>query len=70
VGLIYNGAAALAVAGFLSAAGLSAAPRLRLVLSTVGPVSIAQGANGSAPAVEAYNAADGSLNLSLTSSVS
>jgi hypothetical protein len=43
---------------------------LRLVLSTVGPVSIAQGANGSAPAVEAYNAADGSLNLSLTSSAS
>src|ERR1019366_4178373 len=63
-------AAVLAVAGSLCAAGLSAAPRLRLVSSTVGPVSIAQGANGSAPAVEAYNAADGSLNLSLTSSVS
>ena len=66
-------ATALAVAGFLSAAGLSAAPRLRLVSSTVGPVSIAQGANGSAlqtQTVEAYNAADGSLNLSLTSSVS
>jgi uncharacterized protein (TIGR03437 family) len=62
-------AAALAVAGFLGAAGLSAAPRLRLVSSTVGPVSIAQGANGSAQTVEAYNAADGSLNLSLTSSV-
>jgi uncharacterized protein (TIGR03437 family) len=62
-------AAALAVASFLSAAGLSAAPRLRLVSSTVGPVSIAQGSNGSAQTVEAYNAADGSLNLSLTSSV-
>jgi uncharacterized protein (TIGR03437 family) len=62
-------AAALAVAGFLSAAGLSAAPRLRLVSSTVGPVSIAQGSNGSAQTVEAYNAADGALNLSLTSSV-
>jgi uncharacterized protein (TIGR03437 family) len=63
-------AAALAFAGFLGAAGLGAVPRLRLVSSTVGPVSIAQGSNGSAPAVEAYNAADGSLNLSLTSSVS
>jgi len=61
-------AAALAVAGFLSAAGLNAAPRLRLVSSTVGPVSIPQGSNGSAQTVEAYNAADGSLNLSLTSS--
>jgi hypothetical protein len=29
-------------AGFLGAAGLGAAPRLRLVSSTVGPVSIAQ----------------------------
>jgi uncharacterized protein (TIGR03437 family) len=64
-----KGAAALAVAGFLSAAGLSAAPRLRLVSSTVGPVSIAPGSNGSAQTVEAYNAADGSLSLSLTSSV-
>src|ERR1039458_2589298 len=62
-------AAALAVAGFLGAAGLSAAPRLRLVSSTVGPVSIAQGANGSAQTVEAYNAADGSLNLSFSYSV-
>ncbi len=67
MGLI-KGAAALAVAGFLFAAGLSAAPRLRLVSSTVGPVSIAAGSNGSAQTVEAYNAADGSLNLSLTSS--
>ena len=63
-------AAALAVAGLLGTAGLSAAPRLRLVSSTVGPVSIAQGSNGSAQTVEAYNAADGSLNLSLTPSVS
>jgi uncharacterized protein (TIGR03437 family) len=62
--------AALAVAGFLFAAGLSAAPRLRLVSSTVGPLSIAQGFNGGAQTVEAYNAADGSLNLSLSSSVS
>jgi uncharacterized protein (TIGR03437 family) len=62
-------AAALAVAGFLSAAGLSAAPRLRLVSSTVGPVSIAQGSNGAAQSVEAYNLGDGSLNLVLSSSV-
>ena len=66
---LFPGAAALAAA-FLFAAGLQAAPRLRLVSSTVGPVSIAQGANGSLQTVEAYNALDGSLNLSLSSSVS
>ena len=70
MGLIRKGAAALAAAGFLCAAGLSAAPRLRLVSSTVGPVSIAQGANGGAQTVEAYNDADGSLNLKLSPSVS
>jgi hypothetical protein len=73
VGLIRNGAAALAAAGFLFAAGLHAAPRLRLVSSTVGPVSIAPGASGGASqtqTVEAYNDADGSLNLKLASSVS
>jgi uncharacterized protein (TIGR03437 family) len=73
VGLIHKRAAALAAAGFFCAAGLSAAPRLRLVSSTVGPISIAQGASGGAlqtQTVEAYNAADGSLNLSLSSSVS
>ena len=73
MGLIHLRAAALAAAGFLGAAGLHAAPRLRLVSSTVGPVSIAQGASGGAlqtQTVEAYNAADGSLNLSLASSAS
>ncbi|HXA50945.1 MAG TPA: hypothetical protein VNV86_11595 [Candidatus Acidoferrum sp.] len=35
----------------------------------MGPVSIAQGANGAAQTVEAYNIGDGSLNLSLSSSV-
>jgi uncharacterized protein (TIGR03437 family) len=69
VGLVYKSAAALVVAGFLGAAGLSAAPRLRLVSSTVGPVSIATGTNGATQTVEAYNAADGSLNLSFSSSV-
>jgi uncharacterized protein (TIGR03437 family) len=68
-GLFPKGATALA-AVFLFAAGLQAAPRLRLVSSTVGPVSIAQGANGSLQTVEAYNALDGSFNLSLSSSVS
>ena len=68
-GLFPKGAAALAAA-FLFAAGLQAAPRLRLVSSTVGPVSIALGANGTLQTVEAYNALDGSLNLSLSSSVS
>jgi uncharacterized protein (TIGR03437 family) len=70
VGLIKNVAAALAAAGFLCTASLHAAPRLRLVSSTVGPISIAQGANGSPQTVEAYNALDGSLNLTLASSAS
>jgi hypothetical protein len=70
VGLINNVAAALAAAGFLCTASLHAAPRLRLVSSTIGPISIALGANGSLQTVEAYNALDGSLNLSLASSVS
>jgi uncharacterized protein (TIGR03437 family) len=69
VGLIRKRAALLAAAAFFCAAALSAAPRLRLVSSTVGPVSIAQGASGGVQTVEAYNAADGSLNLKLTSSV-
>ncbi|MEO8372743.1 MAG: hypothetical protein ABI806_26400, partial [Candidatus Solibacter sp.] len=38
--------------------------------STVGPISIALGTNGAAQTSEAYNASDGSLNLSLSSSVS
>ena len=48
---------------------LNAAPRLRLVSSTVGPVSIAAGTNGAAQTVEIYNDADGSLSPKLTSSV-
>lgn len=47
---------------------LSAAPQLRLVTTTVGPVSVAQGANGPAQVVEAYNNGDGALNLSAVSS--
>ena len=48
---------------------LHAAPMLRLVSATVGPVSIAPGSNGINQTVEAYNAGDGSLSLSVTSSV-
>ncbi len=46
----------------------NAAPMLRLVSTTVGPASIAVGANGPAQTVEAYNAGDGTLSLSVTSS--
>ncbi len=49
---------------------VAASPKLRLSASTVGPVSIAQGANGSGQTVEAYNAGDGSFNLTLSSSAS
>ena len=60
-----------AIAALLSSAAvLGAAPTLRLVKSTVGPVSIAQGANGATQIVEAFNAGDGALGLSLSSSVS
>jgi uncharacterized protein (TIGR03437 family) len=52
------------------AAVLQAAPQLRLVSSTVGPVSVAQGAGAGTQTVEAYNIGGGSLNLSLSSSVS
>lgn len=51
------------------AATLAAAPKLRLVSSTVGPLSIAQGANGATQTVEAYNAGTGALTLSAASSV-
>ena len=50
------------------ASHISAAPQLRLAASTVGPVSIASGQNGNTQTVEAYNAGDGSLNLTLSTS--
>lgn len=53
----------------LTAASLAAAPKLRLVSSTVGPLSITLGANGAAQTVEAYNAGTGTLALSASSSV-
>ncbi len=48
---------------------LEAAPKLRLVTTTVGPVSVSQGANPSNQTVEVYNAGDGNLNLAAASSV-
>ncbi len=47
---------------------LSAAPKLRLVTSSVGPYSIATGTDGQSKTVEAYNAGDGSLSLAFSSS--
>ena len=52
------------------APALMAAPRLGLSTVAVGPVYVSPGANGSAPAVEAFNAGDGSLNLSAAVSAS
>ena len=46
---------------------LCAAPLLRLANTTVGPVSITTGTNGPTQILEAFNAGDGSLNLTLKS---
>ena len=54
---------------FSSPAFLAAAPVLRLVSSTVGPVAVAPGSSGGTQTVEAFNAGDGGLTLSVTSSV-
>jgi len=53
---------------FLSTSSLFAAPTLRLASTVVGPVSITQGANGTTREIEAYNAGDGSLSLTFSSS--
>jgi uncharacterized protein (TIGR03437 family) len=52
---------------FLSS--LQAAPMLRLVSSTVGPVSLAVAGPANTQTMEAYNAGDGALSLSFGSSV-
>jgi uncharacterized protein (TIGR03437 family) len=58
-----------ALAALLFFTGVSnAAPKLRLVTTTVGPLSILQGGNGPTQTVEAFNAGDGTLNLTLSSS--
>jgi len=46
----------------------NAAPQLRLETAAVGPISIAVGQNGGTPTVNAYNAGDGALNLTVASS--
>jgi uncharacterized protein (TIGR03437 family) len=69
VGLIRSVLIAASATCMLGSSILSAAPRLRLVKSTIGPLSIAQAANGATQTVEAYNAGDSSLNLTLSSSV-
>ena len=55
---------------FIFGGAVNAAPMLRLVSSTVGPIPVAVGGSAPAQTVEAYNAGDGSLGLSLSSSVS
>jgi uncharacterized protein (TIGR03437 family) len=42
---------------------------LRVVTATVGPLPIAPGSNGASQTVETYNAGDGTLSLSVSSSV-
>jgi uncharacterized protein (TIGR03437 family) len=49
---------------------LSAAPRLSLSATTVGPIIIPTGTNGPAQVIQASNTGDGSLNLTATSSAS
>lgn len=55
---------------FSFAALVNAAPKLRLVTSTVGLVPVAAGTAGTSQTVEAYNAEDGSLSLSVSASAS
>lgn len=54
-----------------AAAALHAAPELRLTTTAIGPVPVAQGANGTLNPAQlpyAFNIGDGSLNLKLSSS--
>ena len=60
--------ALVAVLGFAPA--LMAAPRLGLSTVAVGPVYVSPGANGQTQTVEAFNAGDGTLNLSAVTSAS
>lgn len=53
----------------IAASTLAAAPMLRLANSTVGPVELPVAGATDTPTLEAYNVGDGSLNLSLASSV-
>ncbi len=49
---------------------MQAAPTLRLVASTVGPIAVATGGTAPPQTVEAYNIGDGALSLTVASSVS
>jgi uncharacterized protein (TIGR03437 family) len=61
---------ALSFSLLLTSTGLlEATPKLRLVSTTVGPVSTTTGQNGATQTVEAYNAGDGTLNLSAAANV-
>ncbi|HEY2017829.1 MAG TPA: hypothetical protein VGH38_30195, partial [Bryobacteraceae bacterium] len=51
---------------FTSVPFLHAAPMLRLVSTTVGPIPVASGGSAPAQTVEAYNAGDGALSLSVS----
>lgn len=52
----------------ISISSVAAAPKLRLSGTAIGPYSIAAGANGSTQNIEAWNAGDGALSLSVGSS--
>ncbi|BDC50421.1 hypothetical protein F183_A27370 [Bryobacterales bacterium F-183] len=54
----------------LATCSLMAAPKLRLSSAAAGPFSIAQGQNGRTQTVDAFNAGDGELGLSVSSSES
>lgn len=54
----------------LSAASLFATPQLRLSTSTVGPLNIAVGQNGTTQTVSATNIGDGTLSLTASANVS
>jgi len=61
---------AAAVMGVVLTSMANAAPRLLLSKTSVGPLYVATGANGTAQTVEAFNAGDGALNLSIATSAS
>src|SRR5277367_6444507 len=54
----------------LSAVALYATPQLRLSTSTVGPLNIAVGSNGTTQTVSTSNIGDGTLSLSASANVS
>jgi uncharacterized protein (TIGR03437 family) len=59
---------ALAGLGLTSFCSLEASPKLRLATATVGPISVAAGASPAVQTVEAYNAGDGTLAVTVSSS--